>query len=180
MNKVIAIVGMSGCGKTIACEYFEKKGYSKIYFGGITIEELKKQGLKENEANERKVREGFRKDYGMAAFAILNLPKIEEALKKGNALIDGLYSWAEYKVLKEKYPDEAEESRTRYGIKSANGKGLQEAENSGAKNVILVHGLDEPGRIWMNLILKQLVQLSRKVIRSRGNSDKQYLGIFDV
>jgi dephospho-CoA kinase len=39
----------------------------------------------------------------MAAFAVLNLPKIEEALKKGNVIVDGLYSWSEYKVLKEKF-----------------------------------------------------------------------------
>lgn len=54
-------------------------------------------------------------------------------------------------ALKEKYPDEAEELQARYGIKPANGKGHQEAGNSRIKDVILVHGLDEPGRIWMNL-----------------------------
>ncbi len=54
-------------------------------------------------------------------------------------------------TLKEKYPDEAEALRARYGIKPANGKGHQEAAHSEPRNVILVHGLDEPGRIWMNL-----------------------------
>ena len=42
MNKIIAIVGMCGSGKSVACEYYEKRGYKSVYFGGITLEELKK------------------------------------------------------------------------------------------------------------------------------------------
>ncbi len=45
----------------------------------------------------------MRKKYGMAAFATLNIPKIDELLKKSDVAVDGLYSWSEYKVLKEKY-----------------------------------------------------------------------------
>ena len=29
MNKIIAIVGMCGSGKSVACEYFENLGYKK-------------------------------------------------------------------------------------------------------------------------------------------------------
>jgi len=36
----------------------------------------------------------------MAAYAILNLPAIDSALKKSNVVIDGLYSWEEYVTLK--------------------------------------------------------------------------------
>jgi dephospho-CoA kinase len=39
----------------------------------------------------------------MGAFALLSLPEIEKNLKNGNVVIDGLYSWSEYKILKEKY-----------------------------------------------------------------------------
>ena len=35
MNKLIAIVGMSGSGKSIATDYLEKNNWKKIYFGGI-------------------------------------------------------------------------------------------------------------------------------------------------
>ena len=38
----------------------------------------------------------------MGAYAILNLPRIEAALKTSNVVIDGLYSWEEYKFLKGK------------------------------------------------------------------------------
>jgi dephospho-CoA kinase len=41
----------------------------------------------------------------MAAYAILNLPAIDSALKKSNVVIDGLYSWEEYVTLKKHYDD---------------------------------------------------------------------------
>ena len=58
-----------------------------------------------HEVKSRKMREGLRRDYGMGAYAILTLPKIEEYLKSSNVVIDGLYSWDELKILKEKFED---------------------------------------------------------------------------
>ena len=105
MNKIIAVVGMCGSGKSIVSEYLESIGLKKVYFGGVTMERLKESGLEVNEKNERKMREELRRDYGMGAYAILTLPKIEEYLKSGNVVIDGLYSWDELKILKEKFED---------------------------------------------------------------------------
>ena len=58
-----------------------------------------------HEVKSRKMREGLRRDYGMGAYAILTLPKIEEYLKSSNVVIDGLYSWDELKVLKERFEE---------------------------------------------------------------------------
>ncbi len=74
---IIAIVGMCGSGKSIASEYYEAKGYKKVYFGGVTMEQLEKEGLPVTPENEKMMRERLRKEYGMAAYAILSLPKIE-------------------------------------------------------------------------------------------------------
>ena len=41
----------------------------------------------------------------MAGYAKLNLPKITEAIKTNDVIIDGLYSWEEYLVLKEQFGD---------------------------------------------------------------------------
>ena len=42
----------------------------------------------------------------MAAYAVLNMPKISDLLSQGKkVLADGLLSWSEYKALKEKYGD---------------------------------------------------------------------------
>ena len=103
-KKIIAIVGLCGSGKSVVADHLVKKGCAKIYFGEITIETVKKHGLAVTEENERKVREELRQQHGMGAYAILNLPKVEHCLKNGKkVLIDGLYSFAEYKILKEKY-----------------------------------------------------------------------------
>lgn len=67
------------------------------------MDELQKRGMEVNPANEKLVREDLRKTYGPAAYAILNLPKIETSMQNGNVIIDGLYSWSEYKILKEKF-----------------------------------------------------------------------------
>lgn len=104
-SKIIALVGMCGAGKSVVADQLVANGYQFIRFGQITLDEIKKRNLEPSEANQKKIREGFRQEHGMAAFAVLNIPKIDEFLKNGPVVIDGLYSWSEYKVLKEKYGD---------------------------------------------------------------------------
>jgi dephospho-CoA kinase len=103
MNKLVCITGLTGSGKSVASDYFVKKGFNFLRFGQITLDEIKRLGIEPNEENERPIRESFRKKYGMAAFAILNLPKLKKLLKTGNTLGDGLYSFEEYKVLKNEF-----------------------------------------------------------------------------
>ena len=103
MNKIIAVVGMCGSGKSVLCDYLVKKGFQCVYFGGVTIDLLKKEGLPITPENEKEKREALRKKYGMGAYAIVLLPEIKEALKKGNVVLDGLYSWDEYKILYDEF-----------------------------------------------------------------------------
>ena len=108
MNRIYALVGMCGAGKSVVCDYFKEKGWEYVYFGGVTMDELKRRGLEKNEANERAVREELRRVHGPAAFAKLLLPTIREKLETGDVVLDGLYSWSEYKVLKEAFADTLE------------------------------------------------------------------------
>lgn len=101
--KVVAIVGMAGAGKSEVARVFEGHGFKKVRFGDITDEELKNRGLESNEENERYIRQQLREKYGMAAYAKLNLPRIDSSLKSSNVVVDGLYSWEEYILLKERY-----------------------------------------------------------------------------
>jgi dephospho-CoA kinase len=96
---------MCGSGKSIASDFYESKGYKKVYFGGVVMDEINRMGLDVTPDNEKYVRNKLRDDYGMAAMAIKSLPKIEEFYKSGNVVLDGLYSWDELVVLKEKYPE---------------------------------------------------------------------------
>lgn len=102
-NKLVAIVGMCGSGKSVLADTLVAKGYGYLRFGQIVMDEIKKRGLAVSEQNERAVREGLRREHGMAAMAVLNIPKFNELLEKSNVVGDGMYSWDEYKILKEKY-----------------------------------------------------------------------------
>ncbi len=119
--KVVSIVGMTGAGKSEVSRIFEQKGFTKIRFGDLTDEEMKKRDLKPSEGNERLVRELLRKEHGMAAYAKLNQSRIEQALKNSNVVIDGLYSWEEYTYLKQLYGENLylvavwSSPKTRYG-----------------------------------------------------------------
>lgn len=103
MNKIIALVGMCGSGKSVVCEHLENLGYKKVYFGGVTMDKLKETGLDVTPENEKIMREKLRKEYGMAAYAILLLPKIKELSKDYNVVLDGLYSWDELKILNKEF-----------------------------------------------------------------------------
>lgn len=105
-SKIIAIVGMCGSGKSAACDVLREKGWYYIRFGQITIDKLLAEGKTITPENEKEMREGLRRKYGMAAFALLSIDRIREALDQGNVVIDGLYSWSEYKVLKEQFGNE--------------------------------------------------------------------------
>ena len=103
--KVAAIVGMAGAGKSEVSRIFEKDGFKRVRFGDITEWEIRNRGLKLNEENERHIRQRLREEHGMAAYAKLNLPRIDALLKSSDVVVDGLYSWEEYVLLKVHYGD---------------------------------------------------------------------------
>ncbi len=104
--KVVSIVGMTGAGKSEVAWVFEKNGFIRIRFGDITDQEMEKKGLEPNEKNERHIRELLRREHGMAAYATLNLPRIDSALRYSNVVVDGLYSWEEYTLLENYYGED--------------------------------------------------------------------------
>lgn len=105
-RKLVAVVGMTGSGKSEVAKVFEEHGYGLVRFGDVTDREVAKRGLKLTEANERGIRELLRKEHGMAAYVKLNLPRIDSALKHADVVIDGLYSWEEYLFLRDYYAED--------------------------------------------------------------------------
>jgi len=101
--KLVSIVGMAGVGKSEVAKIFKEHNFIRIRFGDVTDEEMKKRGLEPSEENERYIRELLRQEFGMSAYAKLNLPRINSALEHSLVVIDGLYSWEEYTFLKDYY-----------------------------------------------------------------------------
>ena len=101
--KVISIVGMAGSGKSEVARIFENNGFVKVRFGDITDKEISKRGLELNEENERYIRQQMRKEHGMWAYAKLSLSRIDYLLKSEDVVVDGLYSWEEYTLMKSRY-----------------------------------------------------------------------------
>ena len=104
-HKIVAVVGMCGSGKSVAVNEFEKRGWKKIYFGEATFLKMKELGLEINEENEKLAREMLRASGDKGIYARIFLPEIEKAIKKSDVVIESMYSWSEYKILKEKFGD---------------------------------------------------------------------------
>ena len=100
--RVICIVGLCGVGKSEAARIVESYAiFHTVHFGGVVIAEVQHRGLELNPKNEAMVREELREKYGMAVVAERKLSEISGALERGsNALIDGLYSYSEFLVLR--------------------------------------------------------------------------------
>lgn len=101
-NKIIAIVGMCGSGKSVLADELQERGFGFVRFGQLTLDIAKERGVS-GEAEEKKIREELREKHGMGAFATLNIPKFDKVLEEQNLVADGLYSWDEYKILKKYY-----------------------------------------------------------------------------
>lgn len=103
-QNIVAVVGLCGAGKSEATQTFIKNGYERVYFGDATFDELKRQNLAITPENERKVREALRAKGDMAIYAKLSENRIKEYFNKGkNIVIESMYSWSEYKYIKDIY-----------------------------------------------------------------------------
>ncbi len=105
--RTLALVGMPGAGKTLCAKHLEERGFYQFRFGSIIVDEVQRRGWEVNPDNERIVREEFRRNEGMDSIARRALPQLQQALQQRDSIIiDGLYSFSEYKTLREEFGDE--------------------------------------------------------------------------
>ncbi len=106
--KIIAIVGMSGSGKSVIVDYLTAKGYPKIYFGGMIYKEMEKRGIERTEdgESEKKFREEIREKEGKDWVVNQVIAEAKDLISAGQKriVLDGVYSWTEYKILKHEFP----------------------------------------------------------------------------
>ena len=106
--KILAFVGMCGSGKSTAIEVLTKKKIPRVYFGGVILKAIEDAGLEITPENERKFREELRAKEGkdfVVKRVVQNTKKLIEAGQK-RIVLDGLYSWTEYKILRQEFPQE--------------------------------------------------------------------------
>lgn len=107
MPKIVAVLGMPGSGKSEAVQYLQGKyHWPKVYFGGVTLDEMKRRGLERNQANERLVREDLRNLHGEDYYAQEVIRMIEALGENDIVLADGLYTAVEYRVFKDRFRDD--------------------------------------------------------------------------
>lgn len=106
--KIIAIVGMSGSGKSVIVDYLTKKGYPKVYFGGMIYKEMEKRGIERTEdgESEKKFREEIRATEGKDWVVNQVIKETKDLISAGQKriVLDGVYSWTEFKTLKKEFP----------------------------------------------------------------------------
>ena len=104
--QILALVGLAGSGKSVAVEHLTENGIPKIYFGGIIYKAMDEAGIEHTWENQEKFREEIRAREGKDFV-------VKRAIKEANGLInagqkrivlDGLYSWSEYRHLKREFP----------------------------------------------------------------------------
>ena len=106
--KILAIVGMSGSGKSVIVDYLTEKGYPKVYFGGMIYKEMEKRGIERTEdgESEKKFREEIRETEGKDWVVRQVIAETKDLIAAGQKkiVLDGVYSWTEYCTLKHEFP----------------------------------------------------------------------------
>ena len=106
--QLLAFVGLAGSGKSSAVEYLTEKGYPKVYFGGIIYKAMKDAGIDINWESQKQFREEMREKEGKDFVVKRAIKEVHDLINAGQhrIILDGLYSWSEYKILKHEFPGE--------------------------------------------------------------------------
>lgn len=104
--KILAIVGMSGTGKSVIVDYLTQNGTPKIYFGGLLYREMEKRSIEITPATQGEFREMIRATEGKDWVVRQAIAEAKDLIAAGQKriVLDGVYSWTEYKALKHEFP----------------------------------------------------------------------------
>lgn len=104
--KILAVVGMSGSGKTVAVDYLTRRGVPKVYFGGMIYREMERRGIEITPESQQNFREMIRATEGNDWVVQQAIQETKNLIAAGQKriVLDGVYSWTEYKILKKEFP----------------------------------------------------------------------------
>ena len=106
--RIVAFVGLAGSGKSSAVEYLTEKRIPKIYFGGIIYKAMEEAGIDVTWESQQKFREEIRKKEGKDFVVKRAVKEARDLIAAGQhrIVLDGVYTWSEYKILKHEFPGE--------------------------------------------------------------------------
>lgn len=105
---IIAFVGLAGSGKSSAVGHLTSQGYPKIYFGGIIYQAMAEAGIEVTWESQEKFREDIRAREGKDFVVKRVVQEARNLIEAGqrHIVLDGLYTWSEYRILKHEFPGE--------------------------------------------------------------------------
>jgi dephospho-CoA kinase len=170
---------MPGSGKSVCAAHLESLGYFQFRFGSIVVNEVARRGWPLTPENERIVREELRARDGMAAIARLALPVLRDALDSQPCIvIDGLYSWSEYRLLKQELDADlvivavVSQRALRYARLAARRERPLSAQEAETRDIAEIEYLEKGGPI----ALADFTLLNN---RNRSNLVAQLTGVLD-
>lgn len=106
--KILAFVGLAGAGKSSVVDYLAQKGYPKVYFGGIIYKAMEEAGIEITWESQARFREEIREREGKDFVAKRVIKEVHDLINAGQhrILLDGLYTWSEYKILRHEFAGE--------------------------------------------------------------------------
>ena len=106
--RIVAFVGLAGSGKSSAVEYLTEKRIPKIYFRGIIYKAMEEAGIDVTWESQQKFREEIRKKEGKDFVVKRAVKEARDLIAAGQhrIVLDGVYTWSEYKILKHEFPGE--------------------------------------------------------------------------
>lgn len=104
--EILAVVGMSGSGKSEVVKVLTEKGWARVYFGGMIYKEMEKRGIAITPESQQEFREKIRAEEGKDWVVRQAILAVYELAKAGQRkiVLDGVYSWTEYRILKHEFP----------------------------------------------------------------------------
>ena len=106
--KIVAFVGLAGSGKSTAVDHLTEKKYPKVYFGGIIYKAMEEAGIDITWESQQVFREEIREREGKDFVVKRVVKEVRDLINAGQhrIILDGLYTWSEYKILKHEFPGE--------------------------------------------------------------------------
>ena len=107
-TKILAFVGLAGAGKSSAVDYLAARGIPKVYFGGILYDAMREASIEITPDSQAVFREQIREREGKDFIVKRAIKQTNDLIGAGQhrILLDGLYTWTEYKILKRAFPGE--------------------------------------------------------------------------